>query len=109
MLDIAVKSAGMVGLFDHILSVDTVQKYKTAPEAYGLGPATFGLTAAEMLFVSSNCWDVAGATWFGYSAFWINRSAQPLEELGIQPAATGSRLIDVVSFVREHGAKPRPV
>jgi len=60
------------------------------------------------LFVSSNCWDVAGAAWFGYTTFWINRGAQPLEELGIQPAATASRLTDVVSFAREHGAKLRP-
>jgi len=108
MLDIAVKSAGMVGLFDHILSVDAVQKYKTAPEAYRLGTQTFGLPASEILFVSSNCWDVAGAAWFGYTTFWINRGAQPLDELGIQPAATASRLTDVVSFAREHGAKLRP-
>lgn len=45
MLDISVKSAGMAGLFDHLLSVDAVQKYKPAPEAYRLGPAAFGCDA----------------------------------------------------------------
>jgi 2-haloacid dehalogenase len=101
MLDIAVKSAGMTGLFDHVLSVDAVRRYKTAPEAYQLGPAAFGVPAANILFVSSNGWDACGAAWFGYITFWINRSGQPPEELDIAPTASGSRLTDVVAFVRE--------
>ena len=102
MLDIAVKSAGMSGLFDHLLSVDVVRKYKTAPEAYQLGPDTFGLPAKNILFVSSNCWDACGATWFGYTTFWINRSGQPAEELGVAPSATGRLLTDVLAFVKPH-------
>ena len=100
MLDIAVKSAGMNGLFDHLLSVEAVKKYKTAPEAYRLGPDAFKLPTREILFVSSNCWDAIGATWFGYTTFWINRGGQPLEELGAQPAAQGRLLTDVVSYVK---------
>lgn len=100
MLAIAVKSAGMSGLFDHLLSVDAVRQYKTAPAAYGLGPEALALPAREILFVSSNGWDAAGATWFGYTTFWINRGAQPLEQLDVQPTATGSRLNDVVAFVK---------
>ena len=100
MLDIAVKSAGMSGLFDHLLSVESVKKYKTAPEAYQLGPDAFKLPTREILFVSSNCWDAIGAAWFGYTTFWINRSGQPLEELGAQPAAQGRLLTDVVSYVK---------
>jgi 2-haloacid dehalogenase len=100
MLDIAVKSAGMAGLFDHLLSVDTVQRYKTAPEAYQLGPNAFGYPASQILFVSSNGWDAAGATWFGYTTFWINRSGQPLEQLDVTPSAIGKTLDDVVSWVK---------
>jgi 2-haloacid dehalogenase len=53
----------------------------------------------KRLFVSANGWDAAGAAWFGYTTFWINRGAQPLEQLDVQPTAIGSRLIDVVAFV----------
>ena len=110
MLDIAVKSAGMNGLFDHLLSVDTVRKYKTAPEAYQLGPDAFGLPARNILFVSSNAWDACGATWFGYTTFWINRSGQPPEELGVAPSASGRQLTDVLALVKanlpEGAAKP---
>src|SRR6266581_1128715 len=108
MLAIAVKSAGMGGLFDHLLSVDSVQQYKTAPAAYQLGPDALGLPAREILFVSANGWDAAGATWFGYTTFWINRGAQPLEQLDVQPTATGSRLDDVVAFVKTGRATASP-
>lgn len=100
MIASAVAAAGMDGLFDHILSVDSVRKFKTAPEAYQLGPDAFGCSAAEILFVSSNGWDVCGATWFGYTTFWVNRAVAPLERLGVRPTAEGHTLDDVVRFAR---------
>ena len=88
----------LMGEYD-LLSVDAVGRFKTAPEAYALGPAAFGLEPDEILFVSSNCWDACGATWYGYTTFWINRSGAPLEELGVVPTATGSTMRDVMAFV----------
>ncbi len=99
MLDIAVKSAGMHGLFDHILSVEAVRQYKTSAAAYALGPAAFKLPARQNMFVSSNAWDACGATWFGYTSFWINRTGQPPEELDVSPHASGRLLTDVVDFI----------
>lgn len=99
MLDAVVKAAGMQGIFNHILSVDAVKKFKTAPEAYQLAPDVFGLSARNMLFVSSNCWDACGAAWFGYTTFWVNRNAAPLEELGVTPHAEGRTLTDLVDYV----------
>lgn len=99
MLDVAIKSAGMTGLFDYVLSVDAVRRYKTSDAAYRLGPKAFGVPARDILFVSSNGWDAAGATWFGYTTFWINRSQQPMEELDVTPTGTGQGLTDVVDFV----------
>lgn len=99
MIANAVAAAGMDGLFDHILSVDSVRKYKTAPEAYQLGPDAFGCPARDILFISSNAWDVCGATWFGYTTFWVNRFEAPIEKLGVHPAGEGHTLRDVVTFV----------
>lgn len=102
MLDIAIKSAGMAGLFDHVLSVEAVGQYKTAPAAYQLGPDALGLPAKQILFVSSNGWDAAGATWFGYTTYWINRGGHPAEHLDVQPTATGRLLTDVTEFVKSN-------
>lgn len=102
MLEAVVKAAGMQGLFNHILSVDAVKKFKTAPEAYQLGPDVFGLSAKNILFVSSNCWDACAATWFGYTTYWVNRADAPLEELGVTPHGQGRTLADLVDFVEKN-------
>jgi 2-haloacid dehalogenase len=101
MLAAAVQAAGMQEVFNHILSVDSVKKFKPAPEAYQLGPDVFGLSARNILFVSSNCWDACGATWFGYTTFWVNRAGAPLEELGVAPDASGRDMRDLLAFVQQ--------
>jgi 2-haloacid dehalogenase len=96
---VAIKSAGMQGLFDHVLSVDAVRKYKTHPDAYALAPAAFGVAPERILFVTSNGWDAAGAAWYGFTTFWINRSGQPREALDVAPTATGRTMDDVVAYL----------
>jgi 2-haloacid dehalogenase len=99
MLDIAVKSAGMSGLFDHVLSVDVVRAFKPAPATYALGTQAFGATAREIVFVSSNGWDASGANWFGYTVFWLNRLGAPAEELGVTPHGTGRNMSELIAFI----------
>jgi 2-haloacid dehalogenase len=84
MLEAAVRSSGLAPLLDHVISVDRVRTYKPAPAVYALGPETLGIPAAELLFVSSNAWDVAGAKSFGYRVAWCNRLGAPEEELGVR-------------------------
>jgi 2-haloacid dehalogenase len=98
MLGSAVRSAGLDGLLDHVLSVDSVRKYKTHPEAYALGPRAIGVDAGRIVFVSCNSWDALAATWFGYRTLWVNRYELPFEELGTQPTRVGSSLRDVLAF-----------
>jgi 2-haloacid dehalogenase len=98
MLGIAIRSAGLEGLLDHVLSVDAVRKYKTHPDAYALGPQATGLDARQIAFVSCNAWDALAATWFGYRTLWVNRYQLPFEELGTQPTRCGASLRDVLAF-----------
>ncbi|MBT2336289.1 haloacid dehalogenase type II [Variovorax paradoxus] len=98
MLDAAVRSAGLDGLLDHVLSVDGIRKYKTHPDAYQLGVAATGLPASRIAFVSCNGWDALGATWYGFRTLWVNRYQLPFEELGTQPERIGSSLRDVLGF-----------
>ena len=100
MLDIAVKSAGMTGLFDPVLSVDTVRAYKPSPAAYALGTQAFDAEPREIVFVSSNGWDVAGASWFGFTTFWLNRQNAPAEELGVTPHGAGGGMNDLLVFLK---------
>jgi 2-haloacid dehalogenase len=98
MLGIAVRSAGLEGLLNHVISVDPVRKFKTHPDAYALGCQATGLAAGDILFVSSNGWDALAATWYGFQTLWVNRAGLPFEELGTQPTRTGTSLRDVQPF-----------
>jgi 2-haloacid dehalogenase len=75
----------MTALFDAALSVDTVRMYKPRPEVYALVTDRFGIKSQEVIFVSSNRWDVMGAAAFGFRAIWVNR-ARMLEEYAELPA-----------------------
>ena len=98
MLDVTLRSAGLIELIAPVLSVHATRRYKTDPAAYALGPDALGIPASEILFVSSNCWDAIGATWYGYTTLWVNRAEAPMERLGIQPTRVGHSLRDVLEF-----------
>jgi 2-haloacid dehalogenase len=85
MLAAAVAASGLGAMLEHVISVDSVKTYKPSPRVYALGPETLGVPAGELLFVSSNGWDVAGAKAFGYQVAWCNRTGAPEEELGVRP------------------------
>ena len=92
MLAAAVTASGLERHLQHVLSVDAVKTYKPSPAVYALAPRALGIPAAELLFVSSNAWDVAGAKSFGYQVAWCNRTGAPAEELGAAPDLVITRL-----------------
>lgn len=79
MLASIVAAAGFEALFDAVLSVDGLRRYKPWPEVYALATESLGTTAQEIAFVSSNRWDIMGAAAFGFRAFWVNRAKMPDE------------------------------
>ena len=85
MLAAAVTASALTALLEHVISVDRVKTYKPSPLVYALGPQILGIAAGELLFVSSNGWDVAGAKSFGYQVAWCNRTGAPEEALGVSP------------------------
>lgn len=105
MLSSAVQSAGMTDYIDHVISVDAVRLFKTAPESYALVEKTLlshgiAVNKNEVLFVSSNAWDIIGAGWFGFKTFWVNRQDLPFETIGAQPHYSGSNLNDVLTALQ---------
>jgi 2-haloacid dehalogenase len=85
MLQAAVAYAGISDLIDQVISVDDLSIYKPDPRVYQLAVDGFGVTKEQILFHSSNAWDVAGAVNFGFNVAWINRFSQPREALSKPP------------------------
>ena len=87
MLTPLVAANGMAHFFRNILSVDALHMYKPRPEVYQHAAASLGFPKEAIGFVSSNYWDIAGATSFGFRTYWLNRSAAFPDELAITPTA----------------------
>jgi 2-haloacid dehalogenase len=99
MLEAGITHAGLEGVFAHVLSTDQIRTYKPDPRAYQMAIDALQLQREDILFVAFAGWDAAGAKWFGYPTFWVNRLNVPGEELGVTPDAMGRDLTDVVRFV----------
>jgi 2-haloacid dehalogenase len=87
MLEAAVKAASLGAVLDKVLSVDSIRIYKPRREVYQLVTDAFAIAPGEVTFVSSNRWDVMGASAFGFRAAWINRSGMPEEYADLAPIA----------------------
>lgn len=85
MLQDAVASAGLGALLDDVLSVESVGIFKPARVVYDMVGARFGCAADEVLFVSSNGWDAAGAAGYGFRTAWVNRAGEPVDRLPARP------------------------
>ncbi|GJE42126.1 haloacid dehalogenase type II [Methylobacterium soli] len=87
MLARAVASAGLGDHLDAVLSVDAARVFKTAPAAYAIVLDHLELARADVLFCSSNRWDVAGAASYGFATAWLNRTGLPDEYAELPPDA----------------------
>ena len=55
--------------------------------------------SGNILFVSSNHWDIVGAGWSGLKTFWVNRANQKEEILDYSADAKGKNLSDLQKFL----------
>lgn len=99
ILTAGIERAGLGGVFEHVLSTDRVRTYKPDPRAYQMALDAFGLERREIGFVAFAGWDAAGAKWFGYPTFWVNRLGLPAEALGVAPDGAGGDLNALLGFL----------
>ncbi len=95
MLDAAVRSAAIGDLLDDVLSVESVGVFKPHARVYALVTGRFACRPDQVLFVSSNGWDAAGAAGFGFRTVWVNRAGLPKDRL---PASPHHQLPDLSSL-----------
>lgn len=88
------ENAGLGGLFDQVLSVEEVRRYKPAPEPYRMAAERLGVEPAEMRMVAAHDWDVWGATRAGCAAAFVARGDIPFP-LGDPPEIVGPDLTAV--------------
>ena len=100
MLEAAIARNELAPFITDAISTDAARTYKSDPRAYQLGVDRLGLPKKQILFVAFAGWDAAGAKWFGYPTYWVNRLRQPAEELSVMVDGTGTDLGGLEAFLR---------
>jgi 2-haloacid dehalogenase len=98
MLDLLVENSGLSSLFDDVISIDETKQYKPTPASYNLALEKLAVKREEVLFMSSNGWDISGAKSFGFHTAWINRIGLPVEELDLAPDNIYSDLTGILDW-----------
>ena len=101
MLDSAVKSANLNDNLDVVLSIDKIKIYKPDPKVYQMVLDHFNCTKGDVLFISSNGWDISGASKFGFKTLWVNRNFNPQDRLNFKPWKIVNNLSAIPSIVKE--------
>ncbi|CUI70134.1 haloacid dehalogenase type II [Cognatishimia activa] len=101
MLQAAVDSAGINDVLDDSLSVEDVGIFKPDAQVYELVLKHFNCTPDQVLFASSNGWDAAGATGFGFQTVWVNRASEPVDRLPHRPQHILSDLTDIPALAAQ--------
>lgn len=73
MVDGQVAASGMADLFDHVLSVESVQTYKPSAAPYEHAVAVAGCEPADAWMIACHDWDLAGARAVGLQTVFIER------------------------------------
>ncbi|HEX9389691.1 MAG TPA: haloacid dehalogenase type II [Usitatibacteraceae bacterium] len=84
-LNAVVTHAGLNTTFEQVLSIEEAGIFKPDRRVYRLAVDRLELERERIGFVSSNGWDAAGAKAFGFTVFWVNRTGNPVEALGVYP------------------------
>ena len=93
------QNAGLIDLFEHVLSADDVKRLKPAAEPYRMAAARFGVPINEVRLVAAHAWDVAGAISEGCKAAFVARPSMVLDPLHAQPDIVGGDLREVATKI----------
>lgn len=99
MLSAAVENAGIGGQLEHVLSIEKLERFKPTRAVYDMVGEAMGVAPDEVLFVSSNGWDVAGAASYGFTTLWINRAGEPVDRLAGKPDRIATDLSAVLEMI----------
>jgi 2-haloacid dehalogenase len=99
MLVRALEHAGLLDRVSPVLSVEEVRRFKPDPLVYRLAEDRLALPRKDILFVSANAWDAAGARAFGFPVAWVNRARAPAEQLGHPPTMVVGDLAELADEI----------
>ena len=99
LLNELVKSNNLDNIFDDIFSIEEVGIYKPHFKVYDIPIKKYNILKDEVLFLSSNTWDVSGAGNYGYNTIWVNRNNNIFDNLDYKPQNQIKQLKGLLDFI----------
>lgn len=79
------ENAGLTELFDEMLSIEDIGKYKPHLDTYNWASRKMGIKPEESMLIAAHGWDIAGALWANWRAAFIGRPGKQLFPLAPPP------------------------
>ena len=99
--DAQIDNSGLRDYFEQVLSADTVQRLKPAPEPYRMAAESLGVEVGQVRLVAAHAWDVVGAMRAGCAAAFVARPGMVLNPLAARPDMVGADLREVAAQILE--------
>ena len=85
LLNELVNSNNLTEIFDDLFSIEEVKIYKPDNKVYEIPINKYKIKSEEIVFLSSNTWDVSGGGNYGYQSIWVNRNNNIFDNLDYKP------------------------
>ena len=99
LLNELVKSSNLNNIFNDVFSIEEVKVYKPHPSVYNIPIEKYQIKKNEVVYLSSNTWDVSAGGNYGFNAVWVNRNNSIFDKLDHVPKyqiENLSKLIDII-------------
>jgi 2-haloacid dehalogenase len=93
--------AGLVPLFERILSADAARRLKPAREPYEMAARELGTDVGGIRLIAAHAWDITGALRAGAAAAFVARPGMVLDPLAPSPDIIGNDLSEVAERILE--------
>jgi 2-haloacid dehalogenase len=93
----SIKNAGLELLFEKVLSVEAVKKYKPSAEVYRYAAKEAGVEIGGLMMVAAHAWDTTGALRAGAHAAFVKRPQQVLDPVSPKPDLVVSDMEDLAA------------
>ena len=99
LLNQLVKSNNLENIFNDIFSIEEVGIYKPDSKVYDMPIKKYQIKKEEVVFLSSNTWDVSGAGNYGYNSIWVNRNNNIFDNLDYKPKNEIKNLTELLAII----------
>jgi 2-haloacid dehalogenase len=98
-----IEHAGLRRHFERVMSADSVQRLKPAPEPYRMAAEQLGVSQGEVRLIAAHAWDITGAMQAGCVAAFVARPGSVFDPAFAAPDIMGDSLLDVAEQIIARG------